>query len=76
MNVLYLTYDGLTDSLGRSQVLPYILGLQKAGHNFTIVSFEKKGAFKKDRANIQRIIDDAGIKWIPLSYTYSPPVLS
>ena len=76
MNVLYLTYDGLTDSLGRSQVLPYILGLQKAGHTFTIVSFEKKVAFKKDKAVIQKIVDDAAIRWIPLSYTYFPPIVS
>jgi glycosyltransferase involved in cell wall biosynthesis len=76
MNVLYLTYDGLTDSLGRSQVLPYIIGLQKCGHSFTIVSFEKESAFKRDKAAIQIIVDEAGVKWIPKTYTSWPPVLS
>ena len=76
MNVLYLLYDGLTDSLGRSQVLPYILGLKEIGHKFTIVSCEKPERFQQDKENIQRIVDEAGIKWVPLIYTSSPPVLS
>ena len=76
MNVLYLLYDGLTDSLGRSQVLPYILGLRRLGHSFTIISCEKQGRFEEDKENIQRIVDDAGIKWAPLIYTSWPPVVS
>ena len=39
MRVLYLSYDGLTDGLGRSQVLPYIFGLEAKGHHFTTVSY-------------------------------------
>ncbi|MCB0756026.1 MAG: glycosyltransferase, partial [Flavobacteriales bacterium] len=76
MNVLYMLYDGLTDSLGRSQVLPYILGLRKLGHTFTIISCEKPERFDRDKQNIQKIVDDAGINWVPLTYTASPPVLS
>jgi hypothetical protein len=41
MKVLYLTYDGLTDPLGQSQVLPYIVGLSKKDIDFTVISFEK-----------------------------------
>lgn len=76
MNVLYLLYDGLTDSLGRSQVLPYILGLHELGHTFTIISCEKQERFERDKSSIQKIVDDAGVKWVPLTYTASPPVLS
>ena len=76
MNVLYLLYDGLTDSLGRSQVLPYILGLRKKGHTFTIISCEKPERFESGKSAIQKIVDDAGVKWVPLSYTASPPVFS
>lgn len=76
MNVLYMLYDGLTDSLGRSQVLPYILGLRKLGYTFTIVSFEKPERFEVDKGSIQKIVDNAEIKWVPLTYTASPPVLS
>jgi len=76
MNVLYLSYDGLTDGLGRSQVLPYIFGLKQKGHSFTIVSFEKDVAFEKEERTIQKLVDEAGIKWVPLKYTSSPPVFS
>ncbi|MCF8463878.1 MAG: glycosyltransferase [Flavobacteriales bacterium] len=76
MNVLYLSYDGLTDGLGRSQVLPYLFGLRKLEHTFTIVSFEKKAPYKRDRNAIQKLVDETGIKWIPLKYTSSPPIFS
>ena len=29
MNVLYITYDGILDQLGGSQILPYIYGIAK-----------------------------------------------
>jgi glycosyltransferase involved in cell wall biosynthesis len=76
MNVLYLSYDGLTDGLGRSQVLPYIFGLKQKGHTFTIVSFEKEVPFRKEESTIQKLVNEAGIKWVPLKYTSSPPILS
>ena len=40
-NILYLSYDGMTDPLGQSQVLPYLIGLTKEGFTFHIISFEK-----------------------------------
>ena len=27
--ILYISYDGITDPLGQSQILPYIIGLTK-----------------------------------------------
>ena len=45
--VLYITYDGLTDPLGQSQVLPYLFWLSKKGYHFTVLSFEKKERLKK-----------------------------
>ncbi len=76
MKALYLTYDGLTDPLGQSQVLPYIQGLKQKGFDFTIISFEKAQNYKKERAVISGIVDRSGIGWVPLSYTKNPPVLS
>ena len=35
--ILYITYDGLLDPLGKSQILPYILGLQERGFELRIV---------------------------------------
>ena len=41
MRVLYITYDGLAEPLGQSQVLPYVRGLAGLGHAFQVLSFEK-----------------------------------
>ena len=45
--ILFLSYDGMTDPLGQSQVIPYLEGLSKSGYGITILSFEKKERFKK-----------------------------
>ena len=72
---MYLSYDGMTDPLGRSQVLPYLARLARLGHEITIVSFEKQprsGALDHVRA----ICSDAGLRWHPQTYTKHPPVVS
>jgi glycosyltransferase involved in cell wall biosynthesis len=73
---LYLSYDGLSDQLGQSQILPYLKGLAKEGFQITVISFEKKDAFEKNEKLIKKEISDYSIYWIPLSYTKFPPVLS
>ena len=75
-NILYLSYDGMTDSLGQSQVLPYLKGLTKEGYKFHIISFEKPERFEKFRNDIQAICDENNIIWHPLTYTKNPPLLS
>ncbi len=74
--VLYLSYDGMTDPLGQSQVLPYLTGLCRQGYAFTLISFEKEGVYEKGRVRVQEICDEAGIKWVPLPYTKKPPIIS
>lgn len=74
--VLYLSYDGMTDPLGQSQVLPYLDGLTKAGYSITLVSFEKKEKFEASGKALSEQIKALGIDWQPLSYTPKPPVLS
>ena len=74
--VLYITYDGLTDPLGQSQVLPYLVGLSGRGHRITILSCEKPAAMERDGAAIRSQCEAAGIDWRPLPYHKSPPVLS
>lgn len=74
--VLYLSYDGMTDPLGQSQVLPYLIGLSKKGYQFTLISFEKAERFDKEKAIIEKICYDNHIDWHPLSYTKTPPILS
>ena len=74
--ILYITYDGLTDPLGQSQILPYLKGLSSSGYQFTILSFEKKDRFEREKKIIEGITSEAGIEWVPLWFTSSPPLLS
>ena len=75
-HILYLSYDGMTDPLGQSQVLPYIIGLTKAGYNFHLVSFEKPERFIENRKTIEAICREHNIDWHPLKYTKRPPLFS
>jgi len=74
--ILYISYDGITDPLGQSQILPYLAGLAKEGYEFTILSFEKEDRFRKLKDTITKITSNAGIRWVPLKFTSRPPVLS
>ncbi|MBI1838610.1 MAG: glycosyltransferase [Flavobacteriia bacterium] len=75
-HVLYLSYDGMTDPLGQSQVLPYLIGLSKHGFKFHIISFEKRSRFELHKEHIQQICDANGIVWHPLKYSEGNPVFS
>ena len=66
----------MTDPLGQSQVLPYLVGLSKEGFHFHLISFEKDEKFELHREHIQAICDQHGISWHPLSYTKKPPLFS
>lgn len=74
--VLYISYDGMTDPLGRSQVLPYLTGLAALGHRIRLVSLEKPELFASGGEAVRKICVDAGIDWHPLAYRHRPPILS
>ena len=76
VNVLYISYDGMTDPLGQSQVIPYLIGLSAHGYAFTLISAEKKIKFTQGGKEIRKILNEAGIEWHPVTYTKSPPILS
>lgn len=76
MNILYLSYTGMTEPLGQSQVLPYIIGLTTKGYDFHIISFEKKTFYTKNKRLIQKICDEHEIVWHPQKYHKFPPVVS
>lgn len=75
-SILYLSYDGLTDQLGQSQILPYIIGLSKKGFKFTIISFEKQNRLDENREIIEKSIAGLDILWRPFIYHKTPPVFS
>ena len=68
--VLYISYDGMLEALGQSQVLNYLFGLAEKGWNVHLISFEKKEDWDRQtlRGPIAQQISAAGISWHPLRY--------
>jgi len=75
---VYLTYDGLTDPLGFSQILPYQIEIAQAFPQieFLIISFEKTSRYRHWKEKVENLIAGKNIRWIPLRYTRIPPILS
>ena len=46
--VLFISYNGMLEPLGQTQVLPYLRELAKRGVKFTLLSFEKSKAFTEE----------------------------
>lgn len=65
----------MTDPLGQSQVIPYLKEMSKAGHEFTLISFEKAENAGL-RNSIRKELMAENIEWHPLTYHKNPPVLS
>jgi glycosyltransferase involved in cell wall biosynthesis len=76
IQVLYISYDGMTDPLGQSQVLPYLCGLSAKGYKITLLSCEKPQRYEKYKKDIEAICSKGCINWQPIAYTSRPPVLS
>ena len=74
--VLYISYDGMTDPLGQSQVIPYLTGLAKRGHRITVLSCEKRRNFALLRERCEAAFTGSGIEWFHVPYSKRPPVLS
>jgi glycosyltransferase involved in cell wall biosynthesis len=76
--ILYLSYDGLSDPLGQSQILPYLLALAAQGNHICIISAEKKAAYQQRKATLQALLlqQEGRVEWQPVFYTKKPPVLS
>ncbi len=69
---LYITFDGMTDPLGRAQVLPYLEDLSKNNIRFYLISLEKDLGKAKE---LSKTIEDAGIAWYRLKYFKHNPLL-
>lgn len=73
--VLYISYDGMLEPLGQSQVIAYLEHLVSEAR-VHILSFEKP-ADRADDAKVAAIADRlarAGIAWHPLTYHKAPSV--
>ena len=74
--ILFISYDGMTDPLGQSQVIPYLKGLTKFGYSFTILSCDKPARYAINRAYVEQLITGFPIIWISLPYHKNPSVIS
>lgn len=77
MSVLYLTYDGILEPLGQSQVLRYLERLAPE-HKIVLISFEKLDDWQQieRREALRSHIRAAGITWVPLRYHKRPSALA
>jgi glycosyltransferase involved in cell wall biosynthesis len=75
-HILFVSYDGMTDSLGQSQVLPYIREISKKGYRYTLISFEKDDRYKQHYKTIEQICANSEVDWIPISYAGRIPIIS
>ena len=75
--VLYLSYTGLMEPLGRSQILAYLTRLSDE-FNFTVVSFEKAKDLGDATmvADVRNQCEALGIKWVPRVYHHRPRLIS
>ena len=74
--VLFISYNGMLDPLGQTQVLPYLRELAKKGVRFTLLSFERSKAFEPEGAekcrHLRRQLLSDGIEWHWLRYHQKP----
>jgi glycosyltransferase involved in cell wall biosynthesis len=75
--VLYLSYDGVLEPLGESQVVSYLERLAE-DHAITLLSFEKPddAADSERAAAMANRLAARQIDWAPMRYHKRPPVLS
>lgn len=67
--VLYISYDGLTDPLGASQILPYLESIAAHPRQLHVLSFEKPGRFAAQADEMRRHLAGKGITWTPVMFT-------
>ncbi len=75
--VLYISYDGMLEPLGQSQVLAYLKRLA-ADRLIHLISFEKADDWANvaERGRLVRDIAASGIVWHPLRYHKRPTALA
>ena len=76
--VLFISYNGMLDPLGQTQVIPYLRELSKRGVQFTLLSFERAAAFAgegvRKRDELRQELSKQGIEWHWLRYHQRPSV--
>jgi glycosyltransferase involved in cell wall biosynthesis len=74
--VLFISYNGMLEPLGQTQVLPYLRQLAQRGVKFTLLSFERDKAFtvegKRVCDELKHELQKQGIEWHRLRYHQRP----
>ena len=74
--ILFISYDGMTDPLGLSQVIPYLTGLSQYSYRFTILSCEKPQNYLRHKDYVAALLKPYPIQWVPLTYHKNPKIFS
>ena len=73
---LFISYNGMLDPLGQTQVIPYMSELATRGVNITLLSFEKARAFTEEGKvlcdELHEKLRSIGIDWHWLQYHQRP----
>ena len=76
--VLFISYNGMLDPLGQTQVIPYLRELAKRGVSYTLLSFERAQAFAPEGVRkceeLRQELSSYGIEWHWLRYHQRPSV--
>jgi glycosyltransferase involved in cell wall biosynthesis len=74
--VLYVSYNGMLEPLGQSQVIPYLKELSKLGVKFWLMSFERASSFTAEGIEASRRLRDElsayDVEWHVLRYHQKP----
>lgn len=66
----------MTDPLGQSQVIPYLIGLSNKGFAFTILTCEKPARLTFYKNEIENLLNSFSIKWVSIPYHKKPSIIS
>lgn len=76
--VLFISYNGMLDPLGQSQVIPYLRDLATRGVRFWLLSFERPKAYTPagiaDCEQLRKKLESHGIEWHWLPYHQRPSI--
>ncbi len=74
--VLFISYNGMLEPLGQSQVIPYLKELSKEGVRFFLLSFERAAAFTQEGEErceaLKTELARYNIEWHRLRYHQKP----
>ena len=68
-SALFISYDGLLDPLGGSQILPYLQSIAAQPRPLHVLSFEKPDRFAMSADALRRQLAGQGISWTPVTFT-------